>query len=119
MEATCHCKAVRITVAEKPEFLLSCNCSVCHRYGTLWCYYSPDQVTIDCAPGATKAYLWGEERIEFHHCTNCGCVTHWSGTDKYPEPRIAVNARLFERRETADIKIRKFDGADKWEFIDE
>ncbi|KKJ78650.1 aldehyde-activating protein [Kiloniella litopenaei] len=119
MEATCHCQSVRLTINYKPEFLLSCNCSICHRYGALWTYSTPDQIKVECSGGETKAYKFGKETKAFHHCENCGCVTHWVATDKYPEPRIAVNARLFERHDIEGIKIRKFDGADTWSFIDE
>ena len=119
MEATCHCKAVRISLAQKPEFLVSCNCSLCHRYGTLWCHFPSEKVTVECEEGATKAYRWGDETIDFHHCTSCGCVTHWSNVEGYENPRTAINARLFDRTEAADIKIRKFDGADSWKFVEE
>ncbi|WP_216825461.1 GFA family protein [Kiloniella sp. EL199] len=119
VEASCHCKSVRLTIKEKPEFLLSCNCSICHRYGSLWTYSTPDQIKVECTGNGTKAYKHGDETIAFHHCENCGCVTHWIGTDKYPEPRMAVNARLFGRSDIEGIKIRKFDGADTWSFIDE
>jgi hypothetical protein len=46
-------------------------------------------------------------------------VTHWSNVEGHENPRTAINARLFDRKEAADIKIRKFDGADSWQFVEE
>ena len=37
LTATCHCGAVRVDVPRRPRSLTNCNCSVCRRYGTLWC----------------------------------------------------------------------------------
>jgi hypothetical protein len=56
IEASGHCDAMRIKVAERPRQLMSCNCSICRRLGTLWADYSPDQVTFVC--GDVFAYLY-------------------------------------------------------------
>jgi uncharacterized membrane protein YkgB len=49
IEASGHCGAMRIKVAERPRQLMSCSCSICRRLGTLWAYYRPDQVTFVAA----------------------------------------------------------------------
>ena len=38
------------------------------------------------------AYVWGRERIAFHHCGNC--VMGWLPRGPYPE--CAVNARVLD-----------------------
>lgn len=55
IEASCHCGAVRILVAERPWVLTACNCSLCRRLGTLWAYYRPDEVAIVAGAGTTVA----------------------------------------------------------------
>ncbi len=70
-----------------------CTCSICRRYGTLWAYYSPRLVEVSPAGGATDIYQWGERRLEFHRCKDCGCITHWAPVDKIYD-RMGVNARL-------------------------
>jgi len=115
--ATCHCGAVQMEIAEPPERLTSCNCSICRRLGTLWAYYRPDQVTFRTPSEATAAYLWGDRTLELHHCRNCGCTTHWQGVDKTVE-RMGVNARLMAPDVIAAVPVRKLDGAETWTYLD-
>jgi len=129
IEASCHCGAVKIALAKAPDTLTDCNCSICRRLGSLWAYYAPADVEITAADGATGAYAWGDRSLAFHHCTTCGCTTHWAGIDPsgaiHPagiDPksgRMGVNARLLAPADRAAAKVRKFDGADTWRFLDD
>jgi hypothetical protein len=58
--------------------------------------------------------------IDFHHCPQCGCITHYTGTGKGEEvvDRMAINTRMCSLADMKDIPIRHFDGADTWAFID-
>jgi hypothetical protein len=117
IEATCHCGAVRMEIAQPPEAVTSCNCSICHKLGTLWAYYTVDQVKFLSPPEATAAYSWGDRDLAFHHCRNCGCTTHWSGIAPDSQ-RMGVNSRLMPRTVTAEVPIRKLDGADTWTYLE-
>ena len=117
MKLTCHCKNVEIEVAQKPSGLTSCNCSLCNRYAALWGYYSPGDVSLRCKNEAVEKYIWGDRCIEFYHCSHCGCVTHYVTTKKVAEPKVAVNFRMTSPNEISSIKIRQFDGADSWKYI--
>lgn len=116
--AICHCGAVRLEVARKPRSLTECTCSICRRYGARWAYYTRRTAKVLCAAGAVSAYAWGDKRLEFYHCNTCGCLTHYESTDKSEQGRIAVNARMFAPDELAGIRIRTFDGADTWKYLD-
>ena len=39
IRAACHCEAVKFEIAEPPEWVLDCNCTLCRRYGALWTYF--------------------------------------------------------------------------------
>lgn len=117
LTATCHCGAVEFSVAHAPEQLTSCNCSICHRLGTLWAYYKPSEVVFARGREKTIPYIQGDKTLSTHHCPTCGCTTHWQGLDPKLD-RMAVNARLFPRRDIEKIRIRRFDGADTWQFLD-
>jgi hypothetical protein len=69
------------------------------------------------ARGAT-AYLWNDRVIEFYHCNECGCVTHYESVEKSPRSRVAVNARMLSPAEIAGARIRTFDGAKTWKYLD-
>lgn len=116
--ASCHCGAVRIEIDQAPTRLTDCNCSICRRLGALWCYYTRDQVRFVMAPDATVGYAQGDKTLETHHCRTCGCTTHWTSISAENPDRVAVNARLFDPADRAGIPVRRFDGADTWEFLD-
>ena len=44
--ATCHRKAISITVPHLPEYLNACQCSICRRYSAAWAYYKGNEVKI-------------------------------------------------------------------------
>ncbi len=115
----CHCGNVVMEMEKLPKNLTSCNCSVCNRIGALWGYYAPKNVKVTVRELPTSIYLWGEENIELHHCQQCGCMTHYLTTEKCPDTRIGVNFRMMELSITKPIPIRRFDGADSWQYLDE
>jgi hypothetical protein len=116
IESTCHCGAVRLEIATAPETVTSCNCSICRRYGMLCAYYPETDVRI---VGATDFYMWGDKDIEFHRCKVCGCVTHWAPAPGKSQNRMGVNARLMAPEILAKARVRRFDGANTWKFLDE
>ena len=118
-EASCHCGAIRIKFDEKPQSLTECTCSICHRLGARWAYFTRQQVNITGSGEDKTAYLWGDRCIEFYHCKNCGCTTHYESVEKDSESRVAINTRMMQSGDVTGIPLRKFDGADTWEYIDE
>lgn len=117
LEANCHCGAVRLRIRRRPSVVTECNCSICRRYGAQWAYYTRKSVSVECAPGAMAAYLWGDRTIEFLHCTTCGCVTHYESIRKTPDSRLALNARMLPAVALEGVRVRQFDGAVSWKYV--
>ena len=118
IESSCHCGAVRLAVNRAPATVTDCNCSICRRYGVLWAYYPPAEVSVTAAAEATETYCWGDRMILFHRCRSCGCVTHWSPTDP-AEDNMGVNARLMEPAILRAARVRRLDAAVSWRYLDE
>ncbi len=113
IRAACHCGAVRFEIAEPPEWVLDCNCTLCRRYGVLWAYFHPPnqaklQMTPD--PGATETYLWGDRQIAFHRCKVCGCMTHMATADA-KAVIFGVNARMMAGLDPSKVKLRRLDNS--------
>ncbi|MAM62683.1 MAG: aldehyde-activating protein [Maritimibacter sp.] len=115
ISCTCLCGAVRFEIA-RPEKLNDCNCSACRRYSPLWGYSPPAEARFLQGEGTTIGYARGEKSLAFHHCPTCGCLTHWQGLT---DGNRAFNLRLADNpADIEGIRIRRFDGADSWTFLD-
>lgn len=119
LHASCHCGAVRVDIERRPRALTQCTCSICRRYGARWAYYTRRSVTVRADPSAVTAYTWGKRTIEFVHCNHCGCLTHYESIHKAEDGRIAVNARMLPPEDVVGIKVRTFDGAKTWKYLDD
>jgi hypothetical protein len=62
--------------------------------------------------------MWNNKVIEFYHCKTCGCMTRYETVGKSQNSRIAVNARMMPPGDIAGIRVRTFDGADTWKYLD-
>ena len=114
----CHCGAVSFEFNHEVEWLTDCNCSICRRLGTLWAHAPMQKVTLHSEEGATLAYIWGDRELAFHSCKTCGCTTHWEPVKPTEDSPMAVNCRLAEPEQIAHLRVRQFDGADSWKFLD-
>ena len=52
----------------------------------------------------------GDNELNFFHCSNCGCVTHYETKPGQNNPKVAINFGM-ARKEVAEIPIRYFNGA--------
>jgi hypothetical protein len=116
IRGSCHCGAVRFELAKTPKWVTACNCSVCRRLCALWAYGNASEIRFVRQPDATFGYVWGDRSLAFHHCRICGCTTHWEGLRH--SRRMAVNCRLADPEVTARLRIRHFDGAGSWNYLD-
>lgn len=118
LEGHCHCGAVRLRLPDKPEKATRCNCSLCRRLGAVWAYYAVGSVEIEGHPQYTEAYIQGDRTLRTIRCKACGCITHWEPLDASLHPNQGINLNNFEPALLEQVRVRRFDGADTWQFID-
>jgi hypothetical protein len=114
---SCHCGKVRIDVPARPEALVLCNCSICRRNGALWAFYARDELSIEGHPHNTTGYVFGPRTITTFHCSDCGCTTHWEPL-KADAGKFGINMRNFDPDELGTLRLRRFDGAETWTYLD-
>jgi hypothetical protein len=115
--ASCHCGAIRLEMQRKPRKLTQCNCSICRRYGALWAYFQRKSVHVRVSGDRLKSYSWLNERFDFYHCGECGCVTHYERRDRRPDgsDMSGVNLRnIDDPGLISHLPIRLLDGAYSW-----
>lgn len=119
LKGSCHCGAVTFEVKKPRDFLTSCNCSQCRRLRALWLHAPVKNVRVSYAPDAVIRYLWGDKMLATITCKTCGGTTHWEGEgEQTDESCMAVNAAMASPEDVARFKVRHFDGADTWEYVD-
>jgi hypothetical protein len=102
---------VTLELAEKPDYLFDCDCSLCRKHGVLWGYFDPGHVSIH---GTTKVYARVDRErpaVQIHFCGHCGCSTHWTPMAHTPQDRMGANMHLFAPEELAGIPLHFPDGA--------
>jgi len=118
LQGSCHCGAVRIELPSVPETATDCNCSICRRLGALWVYYELGSARITGHPENTRDYIQGDRTLRTVRCATCGCTTHWEPLEPKPGSRHGVNLRLFDPKVLESVRVRRFDGAETWQFLD-
>lgn len=115
---SCHCGNVELRIPYISKTACSCNCSICQRYGAIWGYFEEAEVEVRVGPAGLSSYSHGDRQILFCFCAKCGCITHYLSADRQPRARLAVNYRAFPQQALGQLKIRHFDGADTWQYLD-
>jgi len=118
IEASCHCGALRLELPRVPRRLLSCNCSICQRNGGLWAYYDSSAIRRRYRRRDVETYTWGDRMIRYVRCRHCGCLLHHERTRKLTDGRVGVNMRNCDPAVIAKARVRRFDGAKTWKFLD-
>lgn len=119
---TCHCGSVRIEMQRQIRKLTRCNCSICRRFGALWAYQQRQAILVTDEQHTLKSYRWGQGRLEFFHCSCCGCVTHYDHTERRTDgsDMSAVNMRnIDDPARIARLPVRLLDGAGSWKVLNE
>ena len=114
MTFDCLCGEVRITLAQKPDFVHACNCTLCTKTGARWSYFHPDQVTTS---GTTKGFCRSDKETpaaEVHSCVDCGATTHFvltpSAVAAHGNTMMGVNMLLADPADLSGVELRYPDG---------
>lgn len=109
---SCHCGAVRYTVeADLSQPVISCNCSMCGRSGTLMSFVPLDKFTLQQGEDALTDYLFNKERVHHVFCKTCGIKSFARGVGPGGKEMAAVNVRCLEGVDPTTLQIKHIDGA--------
>jgi hypothetical protein len=86
-------------------------------HGGIFGYYDKSKVKIIARRGALDRYVWGDKCLALCRCATCGCVTHWQPIGRASN-RMGVNFRNFDASVIGSTRVRRFDGANTWKFLD-
>ncbi|MGJ3233162.1 MAG: GFA family protein [Oceanicaulis sp.] len=116
IEGACHCGALSWRTPARPAHLTRCTCSACRRYAALWGEVDPAATEITGHEHA-RDYVTGDASLAFVFCSVCGNLSHWRSLPGHGE-RMKLNFRLADPAVISGLRVRTFDGADSWAYLD-
>jgi hypothetical protein len=108
---SCHCGQVQFDVSiDLTQPVMTCNCSMCARSGTMLAFVPAEQFTLRSGEAALVDYQWGRRHIHHLFCSRCGIKSFARGTGRDGRAMIAVNVRCLDGVNVDEVPIRRFDG---------
>ncbi|HVY39914.1 MAG TPA: GFA family protein [Polyangia bacterium] len=110
-EGGCQCGRVRYDVRlDLSQPVISCNCSMCGRAGTLLTFVPASQFTLKSGGESLTNYQFNKHVIHHLFCSVCGIKSFARGVGRDGGEQVAVNVRCLDDVDLDALKIQKFDG---------
>jgi hypothetical protein len=106
----CHCGAVRYEVDMTIENVLSCNCSICSKKGTLLAFTPAENFKLIKGEEFLSDYQFNKKVIHHYFCKNCGIGSFAAGSMPDGSPMRAINVRCLDNIDIHSFPEIKHDG---------
>lgn len=107
---SCHCGQVAFEVEGEITGVISCNCSICQRKGSLMWFTPRDQLKLLTPEENASTYLFNKHVIHHRFCPKCGVHSYGEGVDPKGNRMAAINIRCLEGIDLNAIPVKHFDG---------
>ena len=109
-KGSCHCGKVAFEVEGEIKDVLSCNCSMCQRKGSLLWFVPRESLHLLSPEDAANTYTFNKHVIKHRFCPGCGIHVYGEARDPQGNPKAAINVRSIEGIDLASIPVKHFDG---------
>jgi len=111
-KGSCHCGKVAYTVnLDLTGELITCNCSICSRTGSILTFVPLEQFKLERGEDALTDYQFGKKSIQHLFCSTCGVRAFMRGSMPNGAKVAAVNARCLEGVDVTTLKTKQYNGA--------
>ena len=110
---SCHCGRIAFEVEGDLGSVLSCNCSICQRKGSLLWFVPRDALKLLTPEDASSVYEFNRHVIRHRFCPNCGMHPYADGTDPKGNRIAAINVRCLEDIDLESLPVTRYDGRSK------
>lgn len=107
---SCHCGAVEFDVTMALEGLITCNCSICRRKGTILGFVPAEDFTLKKGGDNLTDYQFGKKTIHHLFCKTCGVTAFSKGAMPDGTEMRAINVRCLEGVDIDTLELKKYDG---------
>jgi hypothetical protein len=109
-KGSCHCGQVAFEVEGDIKDVISCNCSICSRKGSLLWFVPRDSFRLLTPEHDTRSYKFNKQVIDHRFCPTCGVYPYAQGVDPAGNKMAAINIRCLEGIDLGSIPVKDFDG---------
>ena len=109
----CHCGAVRFRVEVKLDPVITCNCSICSKTGTMLAFTPAGKFELVQGAEALTDYQFGKKRLHHLFCSRCGIRSFSRGAMPSGDPMVAVNVRCLDGVDVGAVAVKEYDGRSK------
>ena len=107
----CHCGKVRYEVRmDLGAPVISCNCSMCGRSGTLLAFVPAAQFKLLSGEDVLTDYQFNKHVIHHLFCRVCGIKSFARGKKPDGTEMVAINARCLDDVDLDALTVTKVDG---------
>jgi hypothetical protein len=107
---SCHCGQVAFEVEGGIGPVMSCNCSMCQRKGTLMWFVPRAQLQLLTPEADASTYSFNKHVIQHRFCPTCGIHPFGEGTGPGGQAMAAVNVRCLEGIDLDALNVQHYDG---------
>jgi hypothetical protein len=108
---SCHCGKVRYEVKlDLTSPVISCNCSMCGRSGTLLAFAPAAEFKLLSGEEALTDYVFNRHAIHHTFCSTCGIKSFAKGVAPDGTETRAINTRCLEGVDITQLNVHQFDG---------
>ena len=111
-QGSCHCGQVAFEVEGELAGVMSCNCSMCQRKGTLMWFVPRSTLTLLTPPENMATYTFNKHVIQHRFCPTCGIHPFGEGVAPNGDAMAAVNVRCLEGVDVEALEVKHFNGRD-------
>ena len=109
-QGSCHCGQVRYNVTTDLAQVISCNCSICGRTGTLLNFVPVEQFELLSGEDKLRDYQFNKHVIHHLFCEKCGVRSFAKGVGPGGKEMRAINVRCLEGVDLDALKVTHYDG---------
>lgn len=107
---SCHCGQVRYEVTVPLEKVISCNCSICQRKGTLLAFAPADQFRLLSGEDNLTDYTFNKRQIHHLFCKTCGVTAFAKAMAPDGKDTRAINVRCLEGIDLSKLNVIEYNG---------
>lgn len=100
---SCHCGAIKFSVKSDLADVITCNCSMCRRAGTMLIFVPAKDFTLQSDEKNLTSYHFNKKIIDHLFCKHCGIKAFARGKAPDGSETVAVNVRCLD-----DFNVFKF-----------